>query len=111
MGHLGAAVNAGAQAQRDEALDGVCQLRVLQVVVEDAGRARMRQHVAVPLLQPARWKPPVPLCRPLHNPHQTACLTLAVASLDYNPPLIDTCQSMHCAEGKESEHFDIDRGC
>jgi hypothetical protein len=45
-------VDAGAQAQSDEALDGVGQLRVLQVVVEDAGRPRVRQQVAVPLLQP-----------------------------------------------------------
>ena len=66
--HLGPAVDAGAQAERDEALEHLRQLAVLQVVVEHAGRARVAQQVRVALLQPRRREAPVPLRRPLRAP-------------------------------------------
>lgn len=64
-------MDASTQAEGNEALDGVGQLGILQVVIEDAGRARVCQQVAVPLLQPGRRKPPVPLRRPLHSKPKT----------------------------------------
>ena len=59
-------MDAGAQAQRDQALQGVRQGAVLQVVVEEAGRAGVGQQVGVALLQAAGREAPVPLRRPLH---------------------------------------------
>ena len=40
-------MDAGAAADGDEALDDGLQVARLQVVPENAGRARMRQHVRV----------------------------------------------------------------
>ena len=118
MGHLGAAVDAGAQAQRDEALDGVGQLGVLQVVVEDGGRARMRQQIAVPLLQPARWKPPVPLCRPLHTlppvslPHRRLWPHPASKFIPHCPCAKEhvTTKTTSVDRSQASQDFYIDRG-
>ena len=65
--HLGAAVDAGAQAQRDEALQDLRQLAVLQMVVEHARRSRVAQQIHITLLQPRRGEAPVPLRRPLRT--------------------------------------------
>lgn len=59
--HLGPAVDAGPQSERNEALDGGHQLRILEVVVEHAGRAWVSHEVHIPLLHAAGGEPPVPL--------------------------------------------------
>ena len=58
-------MDASPQAQRDEALNGGRQLRILKVVIKDAGRARVSHEVGIALLHAVGGEPPVPLCAAL----------------------------------------------
>ena len=69
--HLGPAMDAGPQAQRDESLDGVRQLRLLKVVIEHTGRPWVSHEVGIPLLNAIRGKAPVPLRAALQDAKDT----------------------------------------
>ena len=81
--YLRPAVDTGPQPEGDESLNGVRQLRLLQVVIEHAGRAGVSHEVDIALLQAAQGEPPVPLCAALRSMDPFSwCCPMRLKSID-----------------------------